>query len=95
VGGAARPVRSGRRGEVVVGQHEVAGLVELRGTASGLTGDEWMAGQEHALEAIVADGRHPNFAGVLRGMEFDLDLDQLFEFGLQRLLDGIAARPAR
>src|SRR3954453_23590228 len=62
---------------------------------SGLTGDEWMAGQEHALEGIVADGRHPNFARVLRGMKFDLDLDQLFEFGLQRLLDGLAAMPGR
>lgn len=63
--------------------------------ASGLTGDEWMAGQEHALEALVADGKHPNFTRVLRGMDFDLDLDQLFEFGLQRLLDGLAAMPGR
>jgi AcrR family transcriptional regulator len=62
---------------------------------SGLTGDEWMAGQEQALESLVADGRHPNFARVLRDMEFDLDLDQLFEFGLQRLLDGMAAMPGR
>jgi AcrR family transcriptional regulator len=61
--------------------------------ASGLTGDEWMAGQEAALEALVADGRHPNFTRVLRSMDFDLDLDALFEFGLQRLLDGLAAMP--
>src|SRR3954468_16406873 len=61
--------------------------------ASGLTGDEWMRSQEAALEALVADGRHPTFAGVLSGMDFDLDLDQLFEFGLQRLLAGIAAVP--
>jgi hypothetical protein len=26
---------------------------------------------------------------VVTGMDFDLDLDALFEFGLQRLLDGI------
>jgi AcrR family transcriptional regulator len=62
---------------------------------SGLTGDEWMAGQEHALESLVADGRHPNFTRVLRAMDFDLDLDQLFEFGLQRLLDGLTAMPRR
>src|SRR4051812_16376081 len=61
--------------------------------ASGLTDDEWMRSQEAALEALVADGRHPTFAGVLSGMDFDLDLDQLFEFGLQRLLAGIAATP--
>ncbi len=63
--------------------------------ASGQTSDEWMSEQEPMLEALVADGRHPNFARVLRDMEFDLDLDQLFEFGLQRLLDGIAAMPGR
>ena len=62
---------------------------------SGLTGDEWMAGQEGALEAIVADERHPNFARIMHGTDFDFDLDQLFEFGLQRLLDGLAAMPGR
>ena len=61
--------------------------------ASGQTSDQWMAEQEPMLDALVTDGRHPNFARVLREMEFDLDLDELFEFGLQRLLDGIAAMP--
>ncbi len=61
--------------------------------ASGQTSDEWMAGQGPALEAVIADGDHPNFASVLRGMDFDFDLDALFEFGLQRLLDGFAALP--
>ena len=59
--------------------------------ASGVTDDEWMTGQESALEALVADGRHPHFTRVLSSMEFDLDLDALFEFGLSRLLAGIAA----
>jgi AcrR family transcriptional regulator len=66
--------------------------------ASGLTDDEWMRTQESALDALVTDGRHPAFASVLSGMDFDLDLDALFEFGLQRLLAGIAAfspAPAR
>src|SRR3954447_10985618 len=63
--------------------------------ASGLTDDQWMASQEQALEALVGDGRHPHFAGVLRGMDFDMDLDALFEFGLQRLLMGIAAGSGR
>jgi len=58
--------------------------------ASGLTDDEWMTGQEAALEGLVADGRHPNFARVLSSMDFDMNLDALFEFGLQRLLTGIA-----
>ena len=59
--------------------------------ASGLTDDEWMTNQDAALEALVADGRHPHFAHVLRGMDFDLNLDALFEFGLQRLLTGFTA----
>ena len=61
--------------------------------ASGLTDDQWMDAQDDALEALAADGRHPTFARVLSGMDFDLDLDALFEFGLQRLLAGIAAVP--
>src|SRR4051794_35625178 len=60
---------------------------------SGLTDDEWMNSQEAALTALVADGRHPAFARVLSSMDFDLALDPLFEFGLQRLLAGIAAVP--
>jgi AcrR family transcriptional regulator len=59
--------------------------------ASGLTDDQWMSGQAAALSALVADGRHPAFTSVLSGMDFDMDLDALFEFGLQRLLAGIAA----
>jgi AcrR family transcriptional regulator len=62
--------------------------------ASGLTDDEWMSSQQAALTALVADGRHPTFARVLGDMDFDMDLDALFEFGLQRLLTGIAAVPA-
>src|SRR3954447_12205562 len=62
--------------------------------ATGVTDDEWMTGQESALEALVADGRHPTFARVLSSMDFDLDLDALFEFGLQRLLAGVAAMSA-
>ena len=59
--------------------------------ASGLTDDEWMTNQDAALEALVTDGRHPHFAHVVRGMDFDLNLDALFEFGLQRLLTGFTA----
>jgi AcrR family transcriptional regulator len=62
--------------------------------SSGQTSDEWMAGHENALQRLVSDGRHENFARVLAGMDFDLDLDALFDFGLQRLLDGIAALTA-
>jgi AcrR family transcriptional regulator len=55
---------------------------------SGLTADEWMQTQERALAEIMNSAAFPHFR-ALAEQEFDLDLDQLFEFGLARLLDGI------
>ncbi|MEW1912501.1 TetR/AcrR family transcriptional regulator C-terminal domain-containing protein [Kitasatospora sp. NPDC085895] len=67
--------------------------VESESTAmadSGLDADEWMATQEPALLALMDTGRFPLLQRhVTDG--YDFDLDRLFEFGLQRLLDGIAA----
>ena len=55
---------------------------------TGLEAGEWMDDQQGALRAILTPGRHPLFEELISG-EFDLDLDVLFEFGLQRLLDGL------
>jgi hypothetical protein len=55
-----------------------------------LTDDEWMATQESAFAAMVAAGSTPTFAKVAADADFDLDLDELFEFGLAPLLDGLA-----
>lgn len=66
--------------------------VELETEAEALSGmdnEEWMDAQEPTLQAILADGRFPVFARLASG-GYDFDLDALFEFGLQRLLDGIA-----
>ncbi|MGI5472178.1 TetR/AcrR family transcriptional regulator C-terminal domain-containing protein [Streptomyces sp. CA-132043] len=57
---------------------------------SGLNDEEWMDTQEPALQAILATGRFPTL-DRLATAGYDLDLDDLFEFGLQRYLDGIAA----
>lgn len=57
---------------------------------TGLTADEWMDTQQAGLEAMLADGRFPTFRRFAM-TSYDFDLDTLFEFGLQRLLDGIAA----
>ncbi|THG31811.1 TetR/AcrR family transcriptional regulator C-terminal domain-containing protein [Naasia lichenicola] len=59
--------------------------------ASGVTGDAYISEQESAIADLVADGKHPHFAGILQRMNFDLDLDELFRFGLHRLLSGIEA----
>ncbi|MFE1349386.1 TetR/AcrR family transcriptional regulator C-terminal domain-containing protein [Streptomyces sp. NPDC058757] len=56
---------------------------------SGLDSEEWMDTQESAFRATLESGRYPGLAR-LTGTGYDLDLDGLFEFGLQRLLDGLA-----
>ncbi|MYR02866.1 TetR/AcrR family transcriptional regulator C-terminal domain-containing protein, partial [Streptomyces sp. SID6139] len=57
---------------------------------SGLDSEQWMDTQEPELLDILATGRFPALSR-LAAAGYDLDLDALFEFGLQRLLDGVAA----
>jgi DNA-binding transcriptional regulator YhcF (GntR family) len=54
---------------------------------SGMDNEEWMDTQESALHEILGSGRFPMFERLVRD-GYDFDLDALFEFGLQRLLDG-------
>ncbi|WP_438484754.1 TetR/AcrR family transcriptional regulator C-terminal domain-containing protein [Streptomyces sp. S186] len=56
---------------------------------SGLDSEEWMDTQEPALQEILATGRFPMLAR-LAATGYDLDLDALFDFGLQRLLESLA-----
>jgi DNA-binding transcriptional regulator YhcF (GntR family) len=56
---------------------------------TGMTNDEWMETQEPRLRAVLVPGRFPTFEYVLR-QRFDYHLDAVFEYGLQRILDGIA-----
>jgi AcrR family transcriptional regulator len=55
---------------------------------SGLTADEWMDAHVGAITAIAADGEFPHVSRMT-GLDFDLDLDALFELGLGCLLDGL------
>jgi AcrR family transcriptional regulator len=55
---------------------------------SGLTSDEWMQTQEHGFRVIAGTGDFP-LLDRLVDSETELDLDQLFEFGLGHLLDGL------
>jgi AcrR family transcriptional regulator len=61
---------------------------------TGMTADEWAGRQTDQLAALVQTGDLPGFRAlaVPNGFEFDYDLDQLFEFGLRLVLDGLAAR---
>ncbi|WP_182883583.1 TetR/AcrR family transcriptional regulator C-terminal domain-containing protein [Microbispora sp. H10949] len=66
--------------------------LEVEAEAEELTGmsvDEWMDAQEPAFKAIMAGRRLPMFES-LSASGYDFDIGALFEFGLQRLLDGIS-----
>ena len=68
--------------------------LEMEATAeadTGVSADEWMDVQQPALEAVLADQDLPAFQMVLRSCEpdgYDMDLDWLFEAGLDCLLRG-------
>ena len=42
---------------------------------------------------MIASGPFPTFQAVVAGADFDLDLDEQFEFGLRLLLAGLAGLP--
>jgi DNA-binding transcriptional regulator YhcF (GntR family) len=56
---------------------------------TGLTDDEWMHTQREALAAALRSGRYPLLAAVSTRDDVDLNVESLFEFGLQRTLDGL------
>ncbi|MFI6812807.1 TetR/AcrR family transcriptional regulator C-terminal domain-containing protein [Nonomuraea sp. NPDC050328] len=59
---------------------------------SGVDEDDWMDRQGREFEALAATGSYPAFARVLGGLAagYDFNLDTLFEFGLNALLEGFA-----
>jgi hypothetical protein len=46
---------------------------------------------EDAVEEIMGSGEYPQFEEMHADLDFQLDVETLFEFGLQRMLDGLAA----
>ncbi|MFD6419851.1 TetR/AcrR family transcriptional regulator C-terminal domain-containing protein [Streptomyces sp. NPDC060194] len=76
----------------------VAAAVESESRArqdTGLSPEEWMAANEPRLDALQTGGAYPMLTSLFGEEEFDLELDELFEFGLARLLDGVATLVAR
>jgi DNA-binding transcriptional regulator YhcF (GntR family) len=57
---------------------------------SGLTDTQWMAAHKARIGAVLAGGRLPLMARFIAADGMVWSLDMLFEFGLQRLLDGLA-----
>jgi DNA-binding transcriptional regulator YhcF (GntR family) len=56
---------------------------------TGIDNDQWMRDQEPVFREILTSDRYQVFAS-LADQDYDYDFDELFEFGLQRLLDGFA-----
>jgi hypothetical protein len=66
--------------------------IELEAEAQAQTGidnEEWMDHQGPVLTALLTGGQFPTFSRLTQ-LDYDFSLDRLFEFGLQRLLDGLA-----
>ena len=57
---------------------------------TGLTEDEWLEPQGEQFARVLASGAMHS-SHDLCGADVELDVDMLFEFGLERLLDGNAA----
>jgi DNA-binding transcriptional regulator YhcF (GntR family) len=59
---------------------------------TGMTADEWVDHQTAQLTELIRteDLRGFQALAVPNGFDFDYDLDQLFEFGLKLVLDGLA-----
>ena len=62
---------------------------KMKHNKTGLTDEQWMTGQEKRFAEVMASGRYPMLSRYLT-REPEFDLEQLMEFGLQRLLDGLA-----
>ena len=58
---------------------------------TGVSGEEHLEAQDTAFADVTASGAYPTFVRVMGATDFDLDLDEQFEFGLRHLLDGFAA----
>ncbi|MCZ0981358.1 TetR/AcrR family transcriptional regulator C-terminal domain-containing protein [Streptomyces diastatochromogenes] len=58
---------------------------------TGLSDDEWMEQNEPRFDALQAGGPYPLLDAIAHDGGFELSLETLFEFGLRRTLDGIAA----
>ncbi|MFI6690626.1 TetR/AcrR family transcriptional regulator C-terminal domain-containing protein [Streptomyces sp. NPDC050433] len=70
----------------------VAMAVELESQArqdTGMTADEWLAANENRMDSIQLTGAYPVLSTLFGDGEFDLELGALFEFGLERMMDGI------
>jgi DNA-binding transcriptional regulator YhcF (GntR family) len=58
---------------------------------TGMTNEEWLEDRYPSLGVMFTPAEFPMLAHIAEA-GFDYDLDRVFEFGLQRILDGLTAR---
>lgn len=71
--------------------------LELESAAEAMTGlddEEWLNAQEPSVRDILKPDTFPLFTKYV-STHYDFDLDRLFEFGLERLLDGLSSLAER
>ncbi|MGW9041959.1 TetR/AcrR family transcriptional regulator C-terminal domain-containing protein [Streptomyces lydicus] len=56
---------------------------------TGMDQDQWMAAMDPVFEGILASGSYPMYAGMSGTDDETVNLGTLFDFGLERLLDGM------
>ena len=57
---------------------------------TGLSEQQWLDNQQARLDEIMGSGRYPLMAQAVTDEDLGFSVDRLLEFGLQRLLDGLA-----
>lgn len=60
---------------------------------TGITYSEYVDEQGDRFAGLMSSGAFPTFQAVATRADFDLDLDEQFEFGLRHLLAGLAGAP--
>ncbi len=76
----------------------LAGTLELENRArqdTGMSPEEWMAAQEPRAEEVRAAEGYPVLGSYFAADGFELDLESLFAFGVERILDGVAVLVSR
>ncbi|GAB3875145.1 TetR/AcrR family transcriptional regulator C-terminal domain-containing protein [Kibdelosporangium lantanae] len=61
---------------------------------TGMTSDEWMETTLAEVTELLASGRYPTMAYLIT-VDFEQDLDVMFEYGMRLMLDGVERRLTR
>lgn len=61
---------------------------------TGMTSDEWMNRNVHEVTEVLAAGNYPTMEYMIT-VDFEQDMDVMFEYGMRLMLDGVERRLGR